>query len=129
MCRCMNYEGRRPGQREGSSRYTNAMLTVIALGLGVLAMKESTGLPPAAEASAQKSARSAAAPGAAAEPGSGFPNAAEQRLRMIGQLAAIEGRLRGIESRLSSPLEVRVMEMPAVVNEPRADAVETEESP
>lgn len=127
MCRCMNNEGRRPGQREGSSRYTNAMLTVIALGLGVLAMKESTGLPPAAEASAQKSARSSAAPGAAAaEPGSGFPNAAEQRLRMIGQLAVIEGRLRGIESRLSSPLEVRVMEMPAVVNEPRADAVEPE---
>ncbi len=127
MCRCMNNEGRRPGRREGSSRYTNAMLTAIAVGLGVLALKESTGLPVAAEASAQKAARtSAPASVPVVEAGSGFPNAAEQRLRMIGHLQAIDGRLRGIEARLSTPLEVRVIEMPAVANEPRTDATEPE---
>lgn len=96
---------------QGSSRYLNVVLTGIALALGVLALKQTVGLPQEAEAAGQRAVRTATP--TRTDNAMGFPNAAEQRIRMIDSLNMIDGRLRAIESKLmSGPIDVRVIELP-----------------
>lgn len=90
--------------------YTNAVLTVIAAALVMLAAHATIGLPGPAEARAERqmAARSA-------EPAMGLPNAADQRLRMIAALERMDERLAKIEGKLSGrAIEVKVVEMPEI---------------
>lgn len=96
---------------DGSARYLNVVLTAIALALGVIAMKQSVGLPQAAEAAGQRTTRSTGNPNS--EIAMGIPNAGEQRNRMIDALRSIDSRLNAIEAKLTSgPIDVRVVELP-----------------
>lgn len=104
--------------RVGGRTYTNGVLTVVAALLGVSIMQHTVGLPGGEEALAQRVSTGTrdglSAPTRSGEPtpAMGIPNAADQRARMISTLDSIEARLGKIESRLSGPMEVRVLEMP-----------------
>lgn len=94
--------------------YLNGVLTAIALLLVVAVVQRSIGLPGPSEAAAQRTAadRSSVRDNSSKE--IFFPNASEQRNRMIAALEGIDARLKSIESRLAkAPLEVKVVEMPA----------------
>lgn len=100
---------------DGSARYLNVVLTAIAIALGVIAMKQSVGMPQEAEAAGQRTTRGNAP--ATNEIAMGIPNAGEQRNRILDAIKGIDARLVSIESRLTSgPIEVRVVEMPEVVH-------------
>jgi hypothetical protein len=83
--------------------YQNAVLTVIAVLLGLSALERQTG-------------RSIELPAASAQPGQpeagGLTNAIEQRKVMINELRAMNGRLDRIETRLNGNMEVKVKDMP-----------------
>ncbi len=91
--------------------YTNAVLTVIAAALVMLAAHATIGLPGPAEARAERQAAIRSV-----DPASqGLPNAAEQRLRMIAALERMDERLSKIEGKLSGrAIEVKVVEMPEI---------------
>lgn len=87
--------------RRNGNAYTNAALTAIALLLGALVLRgEST------EPMTQ--------PAYAAAP-VGFPNAADQRNKMIQAIEKVEKKLGSIETKLNKmgPFDVKVLSMPA----------------
>ena len=92
---------------DGSRRYTNGVLTVVAVLLGVLALQGAVGLPGATEAQAQRSRRTSEK----AEPFSPL-NSAAQRARIVSELERISERLSSFESAFDGPIDVRVTEMP-----------------
>lgn len=91
----------------GTRTYTNGMLTVIAVLLGVVALEGVVGLPALNEAQAQRNRRSSERAEQLAP-----PNAASQRARMIAELEKMSERLSAIETKLEGPFEVKVTEMP-----------------
>jgi len=91
--------------------YTNAVLTVIAAALVMLAAHATVGLPGPAEARAERQMGARSVEPAA----QGLPNAADQRLRMIAALERMDERLAKIEGKLSGrAIEVKVVEMPEI---------------
>jgi len=100
--------GRRPGT------YTNALLTLIALLLGVALMQragpEEAGAGPGA-------AMAALEPPAGPGRGTGLISAADQRKIMISEIRRIGSRLERIESALSRGISVRVTELPRAAPE------------
>lgn len=89
--------------------YRNGLLTAAVALLAVIAMNNLSGVPSGALAADRQSVAPESAPG--------FPNAAEQRARMISALEKLDARMQKIESRLTSgPLDVRVLEMPEVTS-------------
>lgn len=89
--------------------YRNGLLTAAVALLAVLAMNNLSGVPSGALAADRQGPAPEAAPG--------FPNAAEQRARMIAAMERLDQRMQKIETRLTSgPLEVRVIEMPEVTS-------------
>ncbi len=89
--------------------YRNGLLTAAVALLAVIAMNNLSGAPAGALAADRQT------PGADSAPG--FPNAAEQRARMIAAMERLDLRMQKIETRLTSgPLEVRVVEMPEVTS-------------
>ncbi len=95
--------------RSRNGSYLNGVLTVIA-GLLVVVVAQSTIGVPGLD-SVQAADRMSAGTSSAREP-MGIPNAADQRARMISSLDAIDTRLTRIESLLSKPLDVNVIDMP-----------------
>jgi hypothetical protein len=95
--------------RTRNGTYLNGVLTMIAGLLVVLVAQSTIGVP--GVDTVQAADRVTAAPTTAREP-MGIPNAADQRARMIASLDAIDGRLARIESALSKPLDVKVIDMP-----------------
>jgi hypothetical protein len=90
-----------------SRSYLNAVLTVIAVMLGLNLLVQASSLP--AGSSAAHASTAPAQPGVAQ-----IPNAAEQRRAMIVALEAMNRRLTSIETKLDKGLSVKVTEMPAV---------------
>jgi len=91
--------------------YTNAVLTVIAAALVMLAAHATIGLPGPAEARAERQSAARSVDPIA----QGLPNAADQRLRMIAALERMDERLSKIEGKLSGrAIEVKVVEMPEI---------------
>lgn len=91
-----------------SVRYLNGVLTVIAVLLGLLVVQR--GIEPGAERNAAFAASGQNKPGHV-----GFPNAAEQRKRLIASVQQLDARLKQIESGLlKGTLSVKVVEMPPV---------------
>lgn len=88
--------------RRNGSTYTNATLTAIALLLGALVLRG-------------EAERPTTQPAFAAEPTIGFPNAADQRNKMIKALEKVEKKLGSIETKLNKmgPFDVKVLSMPA----------------
>lgn len=96
----------RVGMNE-SRRYTNGVLTIMAVLLGAIALQGAVGLPGASEAQAQRSRRSSEK----AEPFTPL-NSAAQRARIITELERISERLSTFESAFEGPFDVRVTELP-----------------
>lgn len=90
-----------------SRSYLNAVLTVIAVLLGLNLLVQASNLP------AGRSAAHANAPLMQPEVAQ-IPNAAEQRKQVIAALDSINRRLTSIENKLDKGLSVKVTEMPAV---------------
>lgn len=88
-------------------QYLNAVLTVIAVLLGLNLLLQVSNLP------AGPSAAHANSPLMQPEVAQ-IPNAAEQRKQMIVALDAINRRLTSIENKLDKGLSVKVTDMPAV---------------
>lgn len=91
-----------------SRRYTNGVLTIIAVLLGVMMLQGSVSLPGVSEAQAQRSRRAKEK----VEPFTPL-NSAAQRARIISELERISERLSTFESAFEGPFDVRVTELPA----------------
>jgi hypothetical protein len=99
----------------GARTYTNAMLTVIAILLGVALLDRAAPEPVVARAHAQ--------PGAMPAPdeSTGLISAAEQRKIMIAELRQISTRLDKLDGAMSRVLNVKVVEMPPVRVQEKGD--------
>lgn len=98
----------------GARTYTNAMLTVIAIMLGVAVLDRAATDPVVARAHAQ--------PGAtASDESTGLVSAAEQRKIMIAELRQISNRLDKLDGAMSRVLNVKVVEMPPVRVQEKGD--------
>jgi len=88
-------------RRQGLT-YTNTALTAIALLLGALVLRGEADRP-------------TAQPAYAGDQTVGFPNAADQRNKMLKALEKMEKRLGSIETKLNKlgPFDVKVVSMPA----------------
>jgi hypothetical protein len=86
--------------RQSDRRYSNAALTAVALLLG-LNLLNNLG-------------NSGNAAFAQSGPEDGLVSAAEQRKTIIAELRTLGGRMQAVESALSHPLTVKVVEMPPV---------------
>lgn len=88
--------------RRNGPGYTNAALTAIALLLGVLVLRGEADRP-------------TTQPALAGDATVGFPNAADQRNKMIKALEKVEKKLGSIETKLNKlgPFDVKVLSMPA----------------
>lgn len=100
--------------RSRNGTYLNGVLTVIAGLLTVLVAQSTIGVP--GPDAAQAADRTIATSPGVREP-IGIPNAADQRNKMNGILESIDSRLGRIESQLSKPLDVKVIDMPETKSE------------
>ena len=82
--------------------YTNTALTTIALLLGALVLRGEADRP-------------SVQPAYAGDQTVGFPNAADQRNKMIKAIEKVEKKLGSIETKLNKmgPFDVKVLSMPA----------------
>jgi len=90
------------------TRYTDALLTVIAVLLGILAIDGMGGVTSSAVASGP--------PGQSAKkiPGTGLVSAADQRKMIIAELKSMSGRIEKLEGLLNKGIAVKVTEMPEI---------------
>ena len=98
------------GSRTGAA-YQNAVLTAIALLLGLGLAERAGGSPWAGPDAAMAQEQPEAG---------GLSNALEQRKQIIAELRAVNGRLERIEARLAGKLEVKVVDMPPLKLPPEA---------
>jgi len=98
--------------KKSSQRYINSVLTIIAMLLLMLVMRVPTGSGADGEVYAQRTRRTNPQP--QQQPTNNLLpfDAASQRERIITALENISTRMTAVESKLSSPLNVRVTEMP-----------------
>ncbi len=99
----------------GARTYTNAMLTVIAILLGVAVLDRAATDPVVARAHAQPGAATAT------DDSTGLVSAAEQRKIMIAELRQISNRLDKLDGAMSRVLNVKVVEMPPVRVQEKGD--------
>ncbi len=90
--------------RRAGMNYTNTALTAIALLLGAVVLRGEIDRPSTVQQAY-----------AAGQPTVGFPNAADQRNKMIKALESMEKRLASMETKLGKlgPFDVKVLSMPA----------------
>jgi len=93
------------------TRYTDALLTVIAVLLGVLALGRMGEVTEPAHAASTPPG--VGQPGKAGE-GGGLVSAAQQRKVMIAQLKELSKRMEKIEGALNKGITVKVSEMPEI---------------
>ncbi len=97
-----------------SRSYLNAVLTVHAVLLGVIAVNGIAGPSRSGVAVAQPPESYAGVPTPDGDDPSGRVSAAEQRKQMIGELRTIASRLDRIEGTLNKGLSVKVTSMPPI---------------